>query len=217
MSEGLRSNRGAALLVALLVTSVVLAVVSALVFVAVAESRVGRNHQSAAIGAYSAAAGVERAIGELRQLASWQLVPQSESTVPDFNDGAVRPLLADRTTLDLPRATTDRQASSNAFYPSGPNRPVWRLYAHASLARITSFTLAAANPYIIVWVADDPAETDGDPSRDSNGVILLHAEAVGVRGAWRGVDATLAQSIVRDGSGVPIGSAITVVAWRETR
>ena len=217
MTVCLRSDRGAALLVALMVTSVVIAIVSALVFVTVTESHIGHNHQSAVAGAYSAAAGVERAIGELRELASWQLVPQSDSSVPEFNDGTLSPLLADRTTLDLARLTLERQAASNAFYPSGPNRPVWHLHAHASLARITSFTLPTATPYIVVWVADDAAETDDDPSRDSNGVVLVRAEAFGVRGAWRAVEATLSQSIVRDASGVPTRSAVTLVAWRDSR
>ena len=44
--------------------------------------------------------------------------------------------LADGTILDLARLTTERQADSNVFYPNTPDRPEWRLFAHASLERM---------------------------------------------------------------------------------
>jgi Tfp pilus assembly protein PilX len=215
--HGERSDRGAALIIALMITSLVGALAAALVCVVVTESRVGRNHQSAEAGAYAAAAGLERLIGELRRTPAWAAVPSTSSSAADFNDARSAPTLADGTVLDLARLTTDRQAASNAFYPSGPDQPVWTLYAHASLARITSGDPRMANPYIVVWVADDPDDTDGDPSRDSNGAILVRAEAFGVRGGRRAVEATLAASPVRDDAGVTVMSTVTVVAWREAR
>jgi len=213
----IRSEAGAALIAAAMITSLVGALAASLVFVVVIESRVGRHHQSAEAGAYAAAAGVERLIGELRRWPAWQMVPSMSSAAPSFNDGRIVPTLADGTTLDLRRLTADRQAASDAFYPGGSNRPVWTLYAHAPLARMASSGVPMANPYVVVWVADDPDDPDGDPSRDSNGVILVRAEAFGVRGAWRAIESTLAASIVRDDAGVAVGSQITVVAWREAR
>jgi len=212
-----RSDRGAALITALMITSLVGALAASLVFVVVTESRVGRNQQAAESGAYAAAAGVERLIGELRRLPSWQMVPSSSSAAGAFNDGRPMPSLADGTPLDLARLTADRQATSDAFYPSGPNRPVWGLYAHASLARITSSDPRMALPYVVVWVADDPDEADGDPSRDSNGIILVRAEAFGTRGGRRAIEATLAASVVRDPAGLPVLSNVAVVAVREAR
>jgi hypothetical protein len=44
--------------------------------------------------------------------------------------------------------------------------------------------------YLLVWVADD-GEGDGDPAVDSNGQILVHAEAYGASGACRGVEAAI--------------------------
>jgi hypothetical protein len=211
------SNRGAALIAALMITSLVGALIASLVFIIVTESRIGRNQQAAESGGYAADAGIERLIGELRRLPAWQLVPSAASVAPSFNDGRLAPALADGTPLDLPRLTADRQAASNAFYPSGPNRPQWTLYAHASLARITASDARLPSPYVVVWVADDPEDGDGDPLRDSNGVILARAEAFNVRGARRAVEATLAASIVRDDDGVPIMSRVAVVTWREAR
>ena len=60
-------------------------------------------------------------------------------------------------------------------------------------------------------------EADGDPSRDSNGALLLRAEAFGIRGGWRAVEATLAATPVRDETGAAIASAVAVIAWREAR
>jgi len=211
------SERGAALIAALMITSLIGALIASLVFVVVTESRIGRNQQAAQSGGYAAAAGVERLIGELRRLPSWQLVPSATSPFPTFNDGRTTGFLADGTPLDLARLTADRQAASNAFYPSAADRPRWGLYAHASLARMTADAALSPNPYVAVWVADDAEDGDGDPTRDSNGILLVRAEAFDVRGAWRAVEATLEASTVRDGDGVPIMSRVAVVGWREAR
>ena len=210
-------ERGAALITALMITSLIGALIASLVFVVITDSRIGRNQQTSESGPYAAAAGIERLIGELRRLPSWQLVPSSSSSVSSFNDGRSAPQLGDRSLIDLTRLTADRQAASNGFYPSGANRPLWALYAHASLARMTAGDSRPPNPYVVVWVADDPEDGDGDPARDSNGVILVRAEAFDVRGAWRALDATLAASIVRDADGVPVMSRVSVVVWREAR
>jgi hypothetical protein len=212
-----RSEAGAALIAAVMITSLVGALAAALVFVVTIESRVGRHQQSAESGAYAAVAAVERLIGELRRWPTWQTVPSASSVAPNFNDGRILATLADGTTLDLRRLAADRQAASDAFYPAGPNRPMWMLYAHASLARVTSTGLSMSNPYVVVWVADDADDADGDPSRDANGVILVRAEAFGVRGAWRAIEATLSAAIARDDAGVAVGSRVTVIAWREAR
>ena len=212
-----RSDRGAALLTAVMITSLVAALAASLTFVVVTESRVARNHQSGQSGAYGAAAGVERLIGELRRLPAWQQVPSTSSSSARFDDGWGVPTLPDGTSLDLGRLTATRQAASDIFYPPGANRPVWNLYAHASLARISGTDPRVPGPYIVVWVADDADETDGDPSRDSNEILLVRAEAFGARGAWRAVEATLSGSVVTDAAGVPVMSKVAVVTWREAR
>lgn len=216
MTRG-RGQRGAALIAALMITSLIGALVASLLFVVITDSRIGRNQQAAESGRYAAAAGVERLIGELRRLPSWQPVPSASSSLSSFDDGRATPQLADGSSIDLVRLTADRQAASNAFYPSGANRPQWSLFAHAALARMTSDIARSPNPYVVVWVADDPEDGDGDPARDSNGVILVRAEAFDVRGAWRAIDVTLGASIVRDAAGIPIMSRVAVIAWREGR
>jgi hypothetical protein len=211
------TQRGIALLAVIMITSLVGALTAVLVFVITTESRVGANQQAAQFSGYAAVAGMERVIAELRRLPAWDLVPSSSSTALDFNDGAAAVRLADGTALSLVRLTAERQASSNAFYPGVPDRPVWTLYAHASLSRIIADDAVTPDPYVIVWVADDADEEDGDPARDSNEAVLVRAEAFGARGGWRAVEATLSSAVIRDAAGTITMRKVTVIAWREVR
>jgi hypothetical protein len=48
--------------------------------------------------------------------------------------------------------------------------------------------------YVAVWVADDPAETDNDPTADTNGTLTLHAEAYGPGGTHKVIEVTVART-----------------------
>ena len=91
--------------------------------------------------------------------------------------------------------TAERQADSDARYDLSANRPVWQVLAHAPLERLTGTRAIPA--YVIVWIADDVDEADGDPLHDSNGVLMLRAEAFGLRGARRRIDVSLAHEPAR--------------------
>jgi len=45
-----------------------------------------------------------------------------------------------------------------------------------------------------VWIADDPAETDGNPAADVNGTLTLHAEAIGPSGTRKVIEVTVART-----------------------
>jgi hypothetical protein len=67
--------------------------------------------------------------------------------------------------------------------------------------------------YVAVWVADDPADVDGNALVDSNRVLLLRAEAYGPHRTARRLTATV---------GVPDGDLAgdlrpRVLSWREVR
>jgi hypothetical protein len=55
---------------------------------------------------------------------------------------------------------------------------VWRLYEYASLSQLAGSD-AGSPCYVAAWVADDPADGDGDPSIDANGILAIRAVAVG--------------------------------------
>jgi hypothetical protein len=197
-----------------MVTMLLTTLGSALACITIAETLISANYRSARETFYAADAGIERAMTDLRLLGDWSaaLVPPAGNATSTFDDGAGAPRAPDGATLDLARLTTRRQAESDVRYGgSGPNSPSWRLFAHASLSRLVPAGSALSLAYVIVWVADDPAELDGDSSRDSNGVLLLRAEAFGTAGAWRAVEATVARP-----SPAASGS-IRVAAWRQVR
>jgi hypothetical protein len=90
----------------------------------------------------------------------------------------------------------------------GADAPVWRLYAHGSLQDLLPSNEITLQMYLTVWVADDGLDGDGNPGADTNGRIVVHAEAFGVGGTRRAVEA----AIRRLSNG-----AVRQIAWREVR
>ncbi len=213
------SDRGSVLLCALMVIALIGTLGAALALVVSTESAVAGNYVASQQGLYAAEAGVERAIGEIRLLPTWGALPAPSSTTPsaDFNDGQAMPRGPDGSTLNLAQLTIQRQAESDAMRPAAPDRPVWRLYAHAPFGRMVAASGTAA-PYVVVWLADDPDDLDGDPAVDTNDVVLVHAEAFGVRAGRRAIDVTIQREEAM-AAGFPgvMRSDVHVIAWHEGR
>jgi hypothetical protein len=215
----IRRDQGSVLLSALMVILLIATVGAALGLVASTELTAAANYEASQQGLYAADAGVERTIGELRLMSTWAGIPASSTgtSLAEFNDGQLLPRAPDRSPLNLPQLTSRRQADSDAMYPSTPNRPVWHLFAHAPLNRIVP-GVSAVSPYVVVWVADDADDVDGDPSSDSNDVVVIHAEAFGVRGGKRAIEVTLYREEAM-AAGLPgvMRSDVQVLAWHEVR
>jgi hypothetical protein len=112
--------------------------------------------------------------------------------------------------LDLPRGRVDLRALAAGFGPSEPgswgaDRPVWRLRGWGAARALAPVASAV---HVAWWVADDERDGDGDPSRDSNGRILLRAEAFGPVNGHRAVLVLLSRV-------VSAPAALTVLDWRE--
>ncbi len=212
------------LICALMITALLGLLGGALVVLVTTETLISGNHRDAVEALYAADGGIERAIGDLRTLSDWQSVPGAAAgnAAPDFRDGASAPRLADGTILDLRRLTLERQADSNAGYPAGADRPIWRLFAHAPIDRLLPSGLIRSPAYVVLWIADDVDDGDGDPLRDSNGALLVRAEAFGLRGVRRRIDATLARE-AEDGGSDPEDdesierTEVRMICWREVR
>jgi len=212
-----KGDRGSVLLCALMVIALIATLGAALSLVVSTESAVAGNYVAAQQGLYAAEAGMERAIGEIRLLPIWSALPAPSSTTgsADFNDGQATPKGPDGSTLDLAQLTIHRQAESDAMRPSGPDRPVWRLYAHAPFGRIAAAAGTMA-PYVVVWIADDPDDLDGDPAVDTNDVVIMHAEAFGVRGGRRAIEVTIQrEEAMAAGFAGARRSDVRVIAWHE--
>ena len=111
--------------------------------------------------------------------------------------------------------TARLQTVSDALYASLPDRPVWRLFGHAPLNRMAPGAGNAA-PYVVVWIADDHDEIDGNAASDSTAVVMLHAEAFSVRGGQRAIRVTIRREEAM-AAGLPgvTRSDISLIAWHE--
>lgn len=212
-------ERGSVLLCALLVIALIATAGAALSLVVSTESLAAAHYHSSQQGLYGADAAIERAIADVRMLPSWSALPapSSATTSIDFNDGQLTATGPDGSMLNLGQLTIKRQSESDAVYGNAADRPSWRLYAHATLSRIAGSSLSAA-PYVIVWVADDPDDRDGNPAVDTNDVVMLHAEAFAIRGGKRTVDVTICREQAM-AAGLPgiMRNDVRVIAWHEIR
>ena len=189
------NERGVAVVMALLMALLVGAIAAALV--ALDHDRNARSAPAIATGteaSYGAEAALERALHDLATMPDWSpaLAAPPGNVTSSFDDGAVAPRAPDGRTLDLVRLTRRRQRASDEHDgPAvfGADSPRWRLYAHALGARAPGVSEAAPGLdlplYLVVWVADDESDGDGDPAVDSNGRILVCAMAFGAGGARR--------------------------------
>lgn len=234
-AEGSRAaERGSALVLALMATLVMTTLGSALVLLAVTETRIVQVTAAGIEALYGADAAIERAMLDLAALPDWDdaLAGRAVSGFVDGPPRGVRVFAGARIDLDeatnllrCGRRAACRDAETTAVTaerPWGANNPRWQLYAWGPLAR--AFGDAEREPgavYVVVWVADDPGEVDGDPFRDGpeddnpgRGQVVLIAYAYGTSGARRAVQATAARA---DGGDPPAPRQVRATAWREVR
>jgi hypothetical protein len=212
--------------VALLSMLLMSALGAALVLTTTSETLVASNFRESLDGQYAADAALQRATDDLAVIADWNSVlgGLTQSTFVDGPPSGVR-TLADGFRLDLDRArnllncrkpTSCTESDLNAVTserPWGANNPNWRLFAYG---RLRSWLPASDSPqYVVVLVADDPAENDDDPVQDGiepanpgAGTIQLRAEAFGPRGVHQVIGTTLTRIDAP-------GGAVRVLSWRQ--
>ncbi|MQA29640.1 MAG: hypothetical protein GEU82_07360 [Luteitalea sp.] len=224
-----RAQEGMALVVAIMATLVVGALGVGLVLASMSETMMAANFQRRVEAQYAAEAALERAVSDAHASDDWNGV-LAGLTPSSFIDGppAGTRLLSGGTTVDLSEvvnlancghAASCREAelvAASRERPWGMNNPRWWLYAYGPLESLMPAGAIVSRFYIVVLVADDPAENDnaslvdggapitGEPVNPGAGVIVFRAEAFGPRGAHARVDATLARNH-------------GIVSWREVR
>lgn len=229
-------ERGVALIVVLMAMSVMSALGLALMLTTMAEEKIAGNFERGTEAFYAADAGIERAMQDLLPLASWDGVLTGTVT-STFIDGAPGGIRAGpgRLPFDLSEATgvvrCGKPACSNADLvaiteerPWGSNNPVWQPYAYGPLDQLLAGQRINSPMYVVVWVADDPSENDGDPRRDGGlpvgcdpardpecedrnlgrGVLLLKAKAFGPDGTQRAIEVTVKRT-----------DFARIVSWRD--
>lgn len=248
----MREEQGIALVTTVLAMLLLSAVGAALVLATSADSLIAANTGASIEAFYAADAVFERTVAELAAVPDLTSVLDG-TTVSAFRDGAASGSrqLPDGSSIDLSamlngancgkstpctEAELDRVSSDR---PWGGRNPRWRLFSYGALDEGAGGPTGGLPLYVVSMVADDPAETDGNPSSDGGsvgglfnpgaGVALLRAEAYGRRGSRRIVEgavsrfdlATLARWNAADpatrGPSPAVFPLLQVVAWREVR
>jgi len=207
-------ERGAALVVALMATMLLSALGLALILTTTTETKITGNYTYMQEALYAADGAIERTVQDVLTVPDWNnmLSGAQRSAFVDGSASGTR-TLPNGSVIDLGEATnmincgkltscsTNDMNTSTEDRPWGENNPRYQLFAHGPSNQFIETGTLNSPFYVIVWVADDPAETDNDPTKDGNdannkgsGVILLRAEAWGGRGAHKIIEVTLART-----------------------
>ena len=209
----LKDERGIALVVALMSLMLLTALGVALVLTTSTETMITANFTNAEEGLYAADAGVERAMQDILTVANWNtiLAGGATSAFIDGTAGGTRSLPGGGT-LNLNQVVNmancgqvsgcsiDQMNAITAERPWGTNNPRWQLYAYGPIEDIIPTGTVNSPFYVVVMVADDPADAplsgtaDGDPTKDSNGVLAMRAEAFGPFNSHKIIEVTLART-----------------------
>ena len=206
------SEQGVALIVALMAVLLLSALGMGLMLTTTTETLITNNYRDSVEATYAADAAIERVVQDLL-------------TVPDWNDvisgvkksafvyGATSGALPGGGDIDLAKATNMLNcgtvsdcsiAAMNAWTAERPwtdNNPRWQLYAYGPVTEMIETGTVSSPMYVVVWVADDQAENDNDPTKDGGlannpgkGVIALRAESFGPNGAHKVIEVTVAKT-----------------------
>jgi hypothetical protein len=228
------SERGLALFMVLVVTAFLSALTLGTVL-AVFMDRLASGNTKGSVGMlYAADAGIEIAARDLAEIVDWNpvLAGTQQGTFVDGTPGGVRTfagrdldLTALTNALNCGRAsncTASQMNANSAERPWGTNNPRWRLFAYGPFGNLPQF-VRPVPCYLLVWIADDSREQDGNPAADAvneddpgHGIVRVHAETFGRGGARRTIEAELVRTCIgQQGSACPVG--IRVQSWLELR
>lgn len=193
---GARANKqqGAALVLSLLVIACLSGLGLGLIAASSADLQIAANTRGAAASALAADSGVEAAISELSIVADWSTWLAGATSA--FHDTTHQPRVASRAVIDLDQITLDLQAETATLLALGANTPQWRLCAWGPFSTLAGVAASATGAYVAVWVADDPADADGNAASDANGIVQLHGEAFGYGATRRSVDVVIQRAAV---------------------
>ncbi|MBK5298141.1 MAG: hypothetical protein JJE40_13370 [Vicinamibacteria bacterium] len=186
------SERGVALVIALLAMLLMTALGMALVLVSETESMIGANYRDSVEASYVADAGIERVMQDVLSIPEWNAILTSPDNIragvtSGFIDGTVTPTLADGRTINLTSATNmincnKTSSCSDADMDANDgerqwskNNPRFRLFAWGPVNDLNPTATINSPFYIAVWIADDGAENDDNPNEDGGPVSAAWA------------------------------------------
>ena len=205
-------DSGAAIVLALLATALLGALGLGVASLSTTEIAAAANFRVATEARYAADAAIEFATAEVRGVPDWSAILSGAARAA-LVGATLTPILPSGDAVDLGAMTAEIQAASDAAFGLGANNPRWALFAHGLLSDLAPAVFLAARPYVAVWVADDSAETDGNPVIEANGRLMLMARAMGPGGSMRAIEAMLG----RPAAGTGTAADVQIVSWREVR
>jgi Tfp pilus assembly protein PilX len=222
---------GLALVVALLVMALLTALGMALMLNSQTETLISANYRDSTEGEYAADAALERVMDDVLTVHDWNTLLASSdgvtaSVTSGFHDTSATSAvtLPDGRSLDLAKATymincgkttvcssSDMDAST-MDRPWGKNNPRFHLYAWGPVDNLIPTSTVNSPYYIAVWIGDDQADNDNDPSTDGGppqpvnpkdpvpssnpgaGVLTIRAESFGPNGTHHVIEATISKT-----------------------
>jgi len=213
-------ERGIAVVATLLALVLVSGLGTALLLLSAGETLAAANYRDALLTSYAAEAAIEEIVPELQQRDDWNPLLASpdeiRAGITTTTSGALKTTVAGGRTIDFaaltarancpqvapsPPVCSDAQMNAaTAERPWGRNNPRWRLFSWGPLdGRLPD--VDGSGVVVAVWLADDPAENDDNPSLDGSGAgnhgagtILVCAESFGPRGSHARVETTVVRS-----------------------
>jgi hypothetical protein len=222
-----RDERGMALVLVLLCAMLFLALGGALVTVVSSEAIISATFRESAVALSAADAAIVRVLPDLGAAPDLNAI-LTGTVASSFVDEPPPPAprrLPDGTSLDLAAATSVERCGQIACTeaqmdavtderPWGTNNARWQRYGSGWLRDLTPQAADAPHAYVVVWIGDDPLETDGDPLTDDgdvnapgHDVVLLRAAAYAAYSARRRIEVVARRD----------GGRVRITSWREIR
>ena len=212
-------ERGTALVMAITLTMLLVAIAAAVAVTSRTETLIAANFREAREMLYGAEGAIAIAVRDLDAAPDWNAVLSGAST-SSFTDGASigSRTLAGGSAVVLccgsGSVTADVQQRAYGGRDWGPDTPQWQIYGWGPVSAWLAPGRLATPVYAAVWVADDPADGDGNPVLDANGVLILHAVALGGRGGRRIIEVLVQRPA---SAGLPPPRGLRILSWHELR
>jgi hypothetical protein len=212
------NDRGAALLIAITLVLIVAAIAAAVSVTSRTETLIAASFREGKEMLYGAEGAIALAVRDLDAAPDWNQVLSAAAS--SFTDGAS---IGSRTlpggvTITLCCGTgsvsADVQQRAHGGRDWGADTPQWKMFAWGPAADWLPAGRLFTPVYVAVWVGDDPADGDGNPVLDANGILLLHAVALGVSGGRRAVEAVVQRPATSELSPPP---GLRILSWQDVR
>jgi hypothetical protein len=230
------NQRGVSLVAVLLATGFFSTVALGLALIVSTSVRADANYHDAVAMSTAAEAGLELAAHDLALQADWDLVLSgvTHGRLADGLPSGTRPVPGGGTVniseqanlLNCGRSTGCTSAQMDASTidrPWGTNNPRWQPYLFGPLPALGGFVRDLPS-YLVVWVADDQDEVDGNPYRDGTavgdpgrGALRVRSEIFGATGARSAIEALVHRVCWTENMSERCLPGVRVQSWREVR